>query len=79
MPPTTDFRRAYFQDMNSPVHVDITKARAVAAKNIFMGSGFGEAAAGDGSGVFGPSGLGVSGFGPSALALGSGVALRGGR
>jgi hypothetical protein len=65
--------------MNSPVHVDIAKAKAVAAKNIFMGSGLGEAAAGEGKGVLGPSGLGVSGFGPSAFALGSGVALRRGR
>jgi hypothetical protein len=32
------FRRAYFQPITRPVHVDTSSASAVAAKNIFMGA-----------------------------------------
>jgi hypothetical protein len=73
-PPTRTLRRAYFQDMKSPVHVDIRRAKAVAPKNIFIGSGFGAADAVAGAGDFGSSG-----FGPSAFVGAGGVALRGGK
>jgi hypothetical protein len=78
-PPTTALRRAYFQDMKSPVHVDITRARAVAPKNTFIGSGLGAGDAGAGAGDFGGSDLGASGFVPLAFTLAGGGALRGGR
>ena len=60
MPTTTALRRAYFHDIKSPVQVDITRARAVAAKNIFIGSGLGAGEAGVGAGDFEASGLGAS-------------------
>src|SRR5665213_851133 len=73
--PTTEaLRRAYFHDIKSPVRVDITRARAVAAKNTFMGSGLGAGEVGVGAG-----GLGTSGFGASAFAGADGAAFRGGR
>ena len=61
---TTDLRRAYFHDMKMPVHVEITRPRAVAAKNIFMGSGLraGEGSAGAGERAFTVSALGASVF-----------------
>jgi hypothetical protein len=73
-PPTTTLRRAYFQDMKSPVHVDTTRARAVAQKNTFVSRGLGGGDSGDGARGFGASDLGASGF-----ALAGGAALRGGR
>lgn len=65
--------------MKSPVHVDITRARAVALKNTFIGSGLGAGDDGAGKGAFGVSGLGASSLGPSAFALAGGAVLRGGR
>ncbi len=79
MPTTTALRRAYFHDIKSPVQVDITRDRAVAAKNIFIGSGLGAGEAGVGAGDFEASGLGESAFGPSSLAGAEGAAFRGGR
>ncbi len=79
IPPTTALRRAYFQDMKSPVHVDIIRARAVAPKNTFIGSGLGTSNAGARAGDFGGSDLDGSGFGPSVFALAGGAALSGGR
>ena len=78
-PPTTAFRRAYFQDMKSPVHVEITRARAVAPKNIFIGRGLGEGGADAGAGVFGTSGLGASSFGPSSFTVAGAAVFRDGR
>ena len=52
IPTTTAFRRTYFQAMKRPVQVDITSARAVAAKNIFIGSGPGAGEVGGGEGDF---------------------------
>ena len=79
IPPTTALRRAYFQDIKSPVKVDITRARAVAAKNTFMGSGLGAGDAGVGGEGLGTSGFGASTFGPSAFAGADGAAFREGR
>ena len=79
MPTATALRRAYFDDIKTPVQVDITRDRAVAAKNILIGSGLGTGEAGVGAGDFEASGLRASAFGPSALAGAAGAALRGGR
>jgi len=43
---TIDFRRAYFQPIVRPVHVETASASAVAAKNIFIGSELGGGVAG---------------------------------
>jgi hypothetical protein len=42
---TTNFRRAYFQPIMKPLHVDTASASAVAAKKIFTGSALDGAAA----------------------------------
>ena len=62
--------------MIRPVNVDSVSAIAVAAKNIFVGSGFGgwEACV-----AFGLSGFGPSGLGPSGLAGLAGAAFRRGK
>jgi hypothetical protein len=78
-PTTTALRRAYFREIKSPVQVDITRARAVAAKNIFIGSGLGAGEAGVGTGDFGASGFEASAFIPSAFAGAEGAVFRGGR
>jgi hypothetical protein len=65
--------------MKSPVQVDITRARAVATKNIFIGSGLGAGEAGVGARDFGAAGLGTSAFGPSAVAGAEDAAFRGAR
>jgi hypothetical protein len=79
MPPTTTLRRAYFHDIKSPVQVDIPRARAAAAKNIFVGSGLEAGEAGVGAGDFEASSLGASTFGPSASAGAEDAGFRGGR
>jgi len=79
MPTTTALRRAYFHDIKSPVQVDITRDRAVAAKNIFIGSGLGAGEVGVGAGDFEASGLGASAFSLSGLAGAEGTSFRGGR
>jgi hypothetical protein len=78
-PTNTVLRRAYFHDMKRPVQVDIPRARAVAAKNIFVGSGLGACEAGVGARDFGDSDLGISVFGPSIFAGVGGAAFRGAR
>jgi hypothetical protein len=60
---TIDFRRAYFNAIMMPVHVDTASASAVAAKNIFVGSELGGGVDGDAC-----VGFGISSFGPSGFA-----------
>src|ERR1700735_511814 len=62
---TIDFRRAYFQPIMRPVHVDTASASVVAAKNILIGSESGGGVAGDACVGFGTSSFGPSGFAPS--------------
>ena len=78
-PTNRTLRRAYFHAMKSPVHVDVTRARAVALKNTFMGSGLGTGEAGADGEDFGASDLGTSGLGLSGFTLTGGGALRVGR
>src|SRR6201986_1266561 len=76
---TIDFRRAYFQPIMRPVHVDMASASAVAAKNIFMGSELGGGVTRDACVGFRVSSFGPSGFAPSDLAELGGATFRGGR
>jgi hypothetical protein len=79
MPTTMALRREYFHDIKSPVQVEITRDRAVAAKNIFIRRGLGAGEAGVGAEGFEASGLSASAFGPSALAGAETAAFRGGK
>ncbi len=78
-PPITALRRAYFQPINYPVQVDTTRARAVAAKNIFIGSAFGAVGVEGVAGGFGALGSRASGIEPSAFEGADGASLLGGR
>jgi hypothetical protein len=74
-----NFRRAYFQPIMRPVHVDAASARAVAAKNIFTGTELAGGIAGGPCVGFGFSTVARSGLPPSGFEESGGATFRGGR